>query len=85
MSEGGVEAQAVPPPPAFGVGPVASKWLRFSDLERAIPAISQKMLIRPEYLMVRIRTRAGVPAWAKAVDVFLRTADESAVVGLDRE
>jgi hypothetical protein len=49
--------------------------------DRAIPLPA----VRPEYLMVRIRTRAGVPAWTKAVDVFLRRADASEVVGVDRE
>jgi hypothetical protein len=41
---------------------------------------------RPEYLMVRVRTiAAGQPAWKKAVDVFVRTAGEGTVVGVDRE
>jgi hypothetical protein len=41
---------------------------------------------RPEYLMVRVRTLApGRPEWQKAVDVFVRTAGEGTVVGIDRE
>ena len=41
---------------------------------------------RPEYLMVRVRTlAAGQPAWKKAVEVFVHTAGEPRVVGVDRE
>jgi hypothetical protein len=36
--------------------------------------------------MVRVRTLApGRPEWQKAVDVFVRTAGEGTVVGIDRE
>ena len=41
---------------------------------------------RPEYLMVRIRTLAReVPAWRKAVDVYLRAGAAPTVVGVERE
>ena len=41
---------------------------------------------RPEYLMVRIRTRApGLPDWGKRLDVYLHVGPKLAVVGVDRE
>jgi hypothetical protein len=41
---------------------------------------------RPEYLMLRLRTCAeGFPAWARRVDVYVRTSPSVDVVGLDRE
>jgi hypothetical protein len=43
-------------------------------------------LARPEYLMVRLRTlSAAEAAWRKAVDVYLRSAGDAAVVGVERE
>jgi hypothetical protein len=41
---------------------------------------------RPAFLMVRIRTRApGLGAWGKPIDVYLRSAPELTVVGVERE
>ena len=38
------------------------------------------------FLMVRVRTlAAGLEAWKKAVDVFLRTVGRPSVVGVERE
>jgi hypothetical protein len=50
--------------------------------DRSIPLPAE----RPEYLMVRIRTRApAADAWRKRVDVYLRTQGEPKVVGVERE
>ncbi len=41
---------------------------------------------RPEYLMLRIRTRApGLPGWGKRLDVYLRTGPGLSVAGVERE
>ncbi len=41
---------------------------------------------RPGYLMLRLRSNAaGLPAWKKRVDVYLRTSPALAVVGVERE
>ena len=50
--------------------------------ERAIPLPATE----GAFLMVRVRTlAAGLEAWKKAVDVFLRTVGRPSVVGVERE
>lgn len=72
------------------------QWFAFdnrSGQTQPIGAISQatdRILplpeVRPEYLMVRVRTLSGAEeAWRKRVDVFLRTGAALQVVGIDRE
>ena len=72
------------------------EWFRYDNQTRqaepigAVRRASARSLPlppeRPEYLMVRVRTlAAGQPAWKKAVEVFVRTAGEPRVVGVDRE
>ena len=72
------------------------EWFRFDNQTRqtepigAVRRATARSLPlppeRPEYLMVRVRTlAAGQPAWKKAVEVFVRTAGEPRVVGVDRE
>jgi hypothetical protein len=57
----------------------------------AAPAVAETAAValpsaRPEYLMVRLRTlSAAEPAWRKAVDVYVRTAGDGTVVGVERE
>jgi len=39
-----------------------------------------------DFLMVRIRTRAdGAPEWLKSVNVYLRNAGQTSIVGIERE
>jgi hypothetical protein len=82
-----------------GLGSVEAyeyEWFRFENASgateplgptaraarRAIPLPAP----RPEYLMVRIRSiAAGVEAWKKRVNVFLRTTGELKIVGIERE
>ena len=72
------------------------EWFRYDNqtrqaepigaVHRATPRSLPLPPERPEYLMVRVRTlAAGQPTWRKAVDVFVRTAGEPRVVGVDRE
>jgi hypothetical protein len=84
-----------------GLGRVSGyeyQWFRFDNRSQAKAPLSpaaQSTLRslpvptdRPEYLMVRIRSVGGGEAnaaWGKAVEVYLRTAGQLSVVGIDRE
>jgi hypothetical protein len=49
--------------------------------ERALPVPAE----RPDYLMARMRSVApGLEAWGKPVDVYVRTGERAAVVGVER-
>ena len=74
------------------------QWFRFDNRTQATEPLSRPERAagralplpadRPEYLMVRIRSLgagAGNQAWARRVDVFLRTSGGLSVVGVDRE
>ena len=84
-----------------GLGRVSGyeyQWFRFDNGSQAKEPLSppaQSTLRslpvpadRPEYLMVRIRSLGSGEAnaaWSKAVEVYLRTAGQLSVVGIDRE
>ena len=61
---------------ATGVRKPLGEPERSTAREIALPAAAG------EYAVVRIRTRAELPAWSKAVDVYLRGAN---IVGIERE
>jgi hypothetical protein len=71
-------------------------WFRLDNATGAVDPIPgaegrslSRILVLPawtgEYLMVRLRTRAGEPAWASAVDVVLRRRGTWSVIGVERE